>query len=206
MLITQILAKHGQMCRMTQIESTCCMTYLSSEARISVFLIAHNRTVLLRKYKLVDYQDTLVETRPSQWQNKATIGLDCDVTWRDLWSNAGFVNWLKDIFEIPLLPVLKAPWEDVSMDFIPGLPRTQRKMDAIFIVVDRFSKMSHFIPCHQTSDATYIANIYIQKIVQLYGTPKTITLDEATKFMSHFPCKLWRKPGTNLCFNSVYHR
>jgi hypothetical protein len=103
------------------------------------------------------------------------------------------------------LPIPERPWDAINMDFVLVLSRTQRGCDSIFMVVYRFSKMAHFIPCQKTSDETYVANLIFKEVVRLHGLPKIIVLDRDTKFIGHFWRTMWKKLGTNFSFISAYH-
>jgi hypothetical protein len=67
------------------------------------------------------------------------------------------------------LPVPSVPWEDISMDFILGLPRTKRGRHTIFVVIDRFYKMAHLIPCHKSDNVSHVADLFFTEIIHLHG-------------------------------------
>ncbi|WVZ76302.1 hypothetical protein U9M48_024289 [Paspalum notatum var. saurae] len=86
-----------------------------------------------------------------------------------------------------LLQPLKIPewkWEEISMDFIVGLPRTQKGYNSIWVVIDRLTKVAHFIPVNTTYSGARLAELYISGIVCLHGVPKRIISDRGSRFTS----------------------
>jgi hypothetical protein len=107
-----------------------------------------------------------------------------------------------------LLQPLKIPewkWEEIRMDFIVGLPRTQAGYDSIWVIVERLTKVAHFIPVKTTYSGAKLVELYMSRIVCLHGVPKKIVSDRGSQFTSKFWEKLHESMDTKLNFSSAYH-
>ncbi|GJW86965.1 ty3-gypsy retrotransposon protein [Tanacetum coccineum] len=106
-----------------------------------------------------------------------------------------------------LLQPLSMPsqvWEDVSMDFIMGLP-VYKGLLVILVVVDRFSKHAHFGPLPTNFNASKVVEIFIDMVVKHHGIPKMIVSDRDPIFVSKFWKELFEASGTNLKHSTAYH-
>jgi hypothetical protein len=84
------------------------------------------------------------------------------------------------------LPILEKKWEVITIESITTFPRKMRQHDSIMVLVDKLSKVAHFVPIKPTHTKTNIADIYVREIARLHGIPRTIVSDRDTKFTSNF--------------------
>ena len=86
-----------------------------------------------------------------------------------------------------------------------GLPRTQRQHDAIWVIVDRLTKSSHFLPVNVEDSLKKLAKLYVDEIVRLHGVPFSIVSDQDPRLTSRFWPSLQTALGTRLYFSTAFH-
>lgn len=102
------------------------------------------------------------------------------------------------------LPIPEAIWEDLSMDFITGLPKS-KGFEIIMVVVDRLSKAAHFMLLKHPLTAKGVADVFVKEVIRLHGISKSIVSDRDIVFMSIFWTEIFRLQKTELKMSSAYH-
>jgi transposase InsO family protein len=102
-------------------------------------------------------------------------------------------------FDLP-----ERPWEEINYDFIVKLPESQG-YDSILVVVDRFSKQAHFIPCLEATNAEQLAEIFIREVWKHHGLPKKAISDRGSTFNSHFLRALYQRLNIEPAYSTAYH-
>ncbi|KAL4324042.1 hypothetical protein GQ457_11G007640 [Hibiscus cannabinus] len=102
------------------------------------------------------------------------------------------------------LPIPSQVFEDLALDFIVGLPKSNGK-ETILVVVDRLTKYAHFFPLPRKFDSKAVAKVLMQGVVKLHGIPKSLVSDRDRVFTSEVWTEMARLQGTELCMSSAYH-
>jgi hypothetical protein len=103
------------------------------------------------------------------------------------------------------LPIPTWKWEDISMDFIVGFPKIVKGFDSVWVIIDRLTKIAHFLPVKVKYTVATYAELYIVRILSLHKVPKTIVSDRGPQFVSKFWGELHKSLGTKLLHSSAYH-
>ena len=103
------------------------------------------------------------------------------------------------------LPIPERRWQQVTMDFVPQLPLSKNGYDSLYVIVDKLTKMVHYIPTTTNADAPEVAKLFMNNVVKLHGVPESIVSDRDTRFTSMFWKSLWEQLGTKLHMSTAYH-
>ncbi|KAM0070403.1 putative nucleotidyltransferase, Ribonuclease H [Helianthus debilis subsp. tardiflorus] len=107
------------------------------------------------------------------------------------------------LLQQPRIPQWK--WEEISMDFVTGLPRSQRGNDTIWVIVDRLTKSAHFLAIKETDKISTLADIYLKEVVSRHGMPISIISDRDARFTSELWQAINKSFGSRLDMSTAYH-
>ncbi|KAM0018968.1 putative nucleotidyltransferase, Ribonuclease H [Helianthus debilis subsp. tardiflorus] len=107
------------------------------------------------------------------------------------------------LLQQPEIPQWK--WEQISMDFVTGLPRSQRGNDTIWVIVDRLTKSAHFLAIKETDKFSTLAEIYLKEVVSRHGVPTSIISDRDARFTSELWQAMHKSFGSRLDMSTAYH-
>ncbi|KAK8934918.1 hypothetical protein KSP39_PZI014856 [Platanthera zijinensis] len=103
------------------------------------------------------------------------------------------------------LPIPEWKFDDISMDFVHGLPRSQRGHDSIWVIVDRLTKVAHFLPNRRDDSVETLAKLYVEQVVRLHSVPRSIVSDRDGRFTSNDWRLVHQILGTKLAFSTAFH-
>ncbi|GKB13236.1 reverse transcriptase domain-containing protein [Tanacetum coccineum] len=103
----------------------------------------------------------------------------------------------------PEIPQWK--WEKITMDFVTKLPRTASGHDMNWVIVDRLTKCTYFLPMKETDSMEKLMRLYLKEVFLRHGVPVSIISDRDSRFTSHFWQSLQKALGTHLDISTAYH-
>ena len=103
------------------------------------------------------------------------------------------------------IPIPQWKWDNITMDFVSGFPLTQRKHDSVWVIVDRLTKSTHFLPVRLDYSMDRLAELYVNEIVRLHGIMLLIVFDHDPQFTSRFWKELQSTLGNRLNFSTSFH-
>jgi hypothetical protein len=178
----------------------CLVIPVDPEIRKTIFDEAHKSKFSIHPDNTKMYQDL----KQNFWWSNMKVDIakyvaECDTC------HCMKASQLKSAGVLQPLSIPMWKWDDISIDFIVGLPLTTRKKDSIWVIVDRLTKTAYFIAVHTTYSVQQYAEIYMDQIVRMHGIPKTIISNRGTQFVARFWEQLHECLGTKLICSSNYH-
>jgi hypothetical protein len=169
------------------------------ELRNQIMAEAHSSRLSIHPGSSKMYQDL----KPYYWWTKMKKEIVAYVARCDNCCRVKAIHMKPGLLQPLSIPGWK--WEEIIMDFIVGLPTTEKGFDSIWVIMDRLTKSAHFIPVKSTYHPHNYADIYFQQVVRLHGVPKSIVSSRGPQFTARFWECLHQNLGTHLICNSTYH-